>query len=331
MKPSPETVPPEQYFHRVVILRNPRSTRARDEMGLVQALTENFDPAAVTQLYTHTSAGKTRDWLAQALQDGLLGSRTLMAVIAGDGTLNHVVNNLLSDDRLKPRHRKTVILPLWGGNANDLARMLNGMPSRNQVVKLIKHGRVVAVHPIRFTLTSKKAKSQTHLALCYASFGASGAVAKAINDSEFRKVTLKTWPPLRFVREFVLVVKTLYRAPRFRIADGPEGRPRRLFERVFLNGPRLAKVERISLRLTDKHFYETSVTRMRLGALFSRALELSDRRFAQKMAETEATFTVLGDVLAQFDGEDTAIPAGTTVRASVNDTPFYALSLRLKE
>lgn len=327
---KPATVPPYKYFSRVVILRNPRSTRAQDEMGLVETLTGHFKPSQVHELHTHSDKGKAKDWVAGALKEKLLDPKTLVAVIAGDGTLNHVVNQLLTDKRLEPRHRRTAILPLWGGNANDLARMLNGMPSRAQVSRLIEHGKVVAVHPIEFNFKGKRTKLTNILALCYASFGASGAVAQAINESEFRRITLKTWPPLRILRELTLVIKTLNNAPRFKVADGPEGKPRRLFERVFINGSRLAKVERVALKLTDKHFYETSVTRMRLGAMFSRALELSDRRFSHKVAETEATFTVLSDVLAQFDGEDKEIPAGTTVTATVHDEPFYALSLRLK-
>jgi diacylglycerol kinase family enzyme len=323
-------LPPKQRFTRLVVLRNPNSTRARDEMGLVETLEEYFKESAVTTLYTHSKKGKPHHWLDEAARDGLLGPRTLLAVIAGDGTLHHVINTLLTNEELQPTARHTVVLPLWGGNANDLARMLNGMPSRNQVAKIMRSGKVVAIHPIEFTLSKGQGQPRKRLALCYASFGASAAVARAINESSFRKLTLKSWPPLRLVREFTLVVKTLNNAPRFLIADGEQGKQRRLFERVFINGSRLAKVERVALNLTDKHFYETSVSRMRLGALFSRALELSDRRFSHKVAETEATFTALSDVLGQFDGEDFDVPAGTTVKASVHDTPFYALSLRLK-
>lgn len=321
---------PNKHFDKLVVLRNPGSTRARDEMGLVYALESHFEDDQVYELFTHTDSGKTNDWLSEASKQNLLAPRTLLAVIAGDGTLNHVVNTILNDGNLKPRQRKTVILPLWGGNANDLARTLNGMPSRQQVHKIMRQGAVVAVHPIEFTLqTGKKTPSQ-RLALCYASFGASASVARAINASSFRKVTLKTWPPLRFVRELALVIKTLSQAPPFRVVDGPQGKPRRLFERVFLNGPRLAKVERASVRLTDQHFYVASVSRMRLGALLQRALELSDRRFARKEATKKMTFTVLSDILGQFDGEDTDIKANTNVTAEVHAEPFYALSVRLK-
>src|SRR6185437_8881055 len=94
-------------------------------------------------------------------------------IAAGDGTVNLIVDLLLHDPALTTEQRQTPILPLWGGNANDLANMLNGAATRSKLRRLLQHGHVVSIRPIICTLSTPGGSRQVYAAACYASFGAS--------------------------------------------------------------------------------------------------------------------------------------------------------------
>jgi len=54
------------------------------------------------------------------------------------------------------------------------------------------------------------------------------------------------------------------------------------------------------------------------------------KNLRDRFLRDQAQFTVTEATRAQFDGESIDIPAGTQVKVTLSERPFYALSLLLK-
>jgi diacylglycerol kinase family enzyme len=314
---------PQTSFRRCVILYNPASTRAAQGERSIEELRTLFPKELCTVLSTSAKGRKANANLLFKHADKL-GKHTLLVVIAGDGTVNMAVDALMHDPRSTESLRQTVILPLWGGNANDLAHMLNGSPRRMPLHDLLTKGQVVAVHPLRCELTNEDG-AQVRTAICYASFGASAYAAQALESLRGKKYK-HPFESLKFIYELGMVVRAMIRAPRFKIASGDD-EPHSVYDHVFMNGPRFAKVQGVSLKLTDKAFYHAEVERKRLSTIALHIMELTQKRAAKKVARTDAVSFVLRDATwAQVDGEIMYLRAGTSVRTFRSPMPFYALS-----
>src|SRR5689334_6949576 len=112
-------------FERCIVVRNPASTNSQRCRRWVSELRQAFPKAQITEVTTLPGGRAANQKLLQA-HARQLGPRTLLAIAAGDGTVNMVVEMLFDGGRFSAKALKTPILPLWCGNANDLAHMLCG-------------------------------------------------------------------------------------------------------------------------------------------------------------------------------------------------------------
>jgi diacylglycerol kinase family enzyme len=261
---------------------------------------------------------------AQARQ---LGPHTLLCIAAGDGTVGMVVEMLVQDPGIPEKARLTPIFPLWGGNANDLAHMLNGNAYRNRVHETLTKGAVIAVHPLECALTMPDGTVTTRIAACYASFGATAFVAARLNEHDVRHNPVRRLPGGRLVAEFVAGFLALARAPSFTVME--RGSEKVVYERTFTNGSRFAKMERLPLKLTDDAFMQHIVEEKQLHTVMPRLWRAMQKKFVAQFRENQVEFTVGRDIMAQFDGESAEIPAGTNVYISLASQPFWALSILL--
>lgn len=325
-------------FKQLIILRNPSSTQAARSQELATQLHGAFGDRRTLALETSPPAGKLptghHDMVSpcHALVEhaGKLGPHTLLAIAGGDGTVNESVNVLLADSSLSDSARRTVILPLWGGNANDLAYMLNGSVAKANVVTIMQSGRVIRVYPIFVEFRSPADQEVTsRLATNYISFGASAAAAQAINHSYHRTSRWHKIPGGRLARELFTIASAMLQAPRFRIRE--DGDSFRVYERAFINGPRFAKVERVALDLAEPQFSVATVERKRTSSLIFHTLRLTDKRYRNEMTATKAHFMVLDPVVAQIDGESLELPAKTDITIRVAENPVYVLSSRFDQ
>jgi hypothetical protein len=311
-------------FERFIVVVNPKSTNAHNTGRRVEELREITPSAEVIIIETSADGRLANMRLLQRYSD-MLGERTLLCIAAGDGTINNIIEGLLSDPKLSEKARKTPILPLWCGNANDLAHMLNGKAYKAKISTLVETGKLVKVYPICCTLTGKNGKSERRLAACYASFGASAFTTKVLAKTVRQPTVFHRWPVARLLQELSVVIGAMREAPPFRAREADQEKT--IYEYIFFNGPRFAKVEGVRRSLADRSFHKAIVERKRLGDVVSSILKLRSRH-AEVMAATQAAFTVLEATWAQFDGESADIPKGTTVEIAVADTPFYALATR---
>ncbi len=312
-------------FDRYIIMRNPDSTEAFRVASRIQELRKLAPEADITVF--DTVGGGVDANMPQFLSLATrLGPRTLLCIGGGDGTANLAITCLVHGSGLPDAARLTPILPLWCGNANDLAYILNGRPTTKPVGKVMGRGRVVHIRPLLCTLKSGHASS-THLAASYASFGASAFATQEMERTLRTKSPIRRFVVSRFGQEVIAALWALMRSPTFRVEEN--GKTRVIFERTHLNGSRFAKVIGLPLRLTDERFHRMTIEHKHLLSFALHVLGLVGDRQLSKKTIIKDSFIVRDDVWAQFDGEPVRIPAGTTVTISIAKQPFYALSTRL--
>jgi diacylglycerol kinase family enzyme len=315
-------------FRRVIILRNPVSTHADQAKQRIAEIRELFGAAQVEVIDTARGGAQSNRALLRK-HARKLGPQTLLCIAAGDGTVGMVIETLVHDAGIPDEARRTPVLPLWSGNANDLAHMLNGNAYRNRLHEVLTNGTVIAVHPLACVLTPARGAPTTRIAACYASFGATAFAAARLNEPALRKNPLRRIPGIRHIVEFVAGFGALRNSPTFTVEE--HGKTRNVYERTFTNGSRFAKVERLPLKLTDDAFLLHTLEEKRILTVLPRMWEAMQKRFVSRFRNERTEFTVQQDILAQFDGETAEIAAGTTVCITLSDRPFYALSLLLHE
>lgn len=311
-------------FKRFIVIANPKSTNAQNTARRIEELRALTPSAEVITVETSADGRRANMQLLRRFS-GMLGEHTLLCIAAGDGTINSIIEGLLSDPDLSEAARRTPVLPLWCGNANDLAHMLNGKAYKAKISTLVETGKLVKVYPICCTLTTTDGTSERRLAACYTSFGASAFTTKVLAKTVRQPTVFRRWPVARFLQELSIVIGAMRDAPPFQALE--DNQEKTIFEYIFFNGPRFAKVEGVKRSLADKSFHKAIVQRKRFSDILSSILKLRSRN-AQAMAATAATFTVLEPTWAQFDGESADISKGTKVEIAVADKPFYALATR---
>jgi diacylglycerol kinase-like protein len=318
-----------QRFERILVLCNPASTRAKEAWRHIQDLKE-LSPGDGWKIVETTGEGRKSN---QALLRELapdLGEHTLLCIAAGDGTVNMVIDLLLTDPALPEAARRTPILPLWGGNANDLAHMLNGRPWRTSLRTMLEQGSIIPIHPLQCELEGAGPGAPCrHLAACYASFGASAFAAHRLSQPNRRRHPLDAVPGGRVLKELVVVIKAMLDAPQINVGEGDQ--TTKFYEHIFLKGSRFAKVKGVRLDLTDPHFYHTVMRHKRARSLFFHIWELTRARPHKptRVAGDHAEFTLLDPAWAQFDGEVLELPARAHVTVTLSKRSFYALSTKL--
>lgn len=313
-------------FERLIIIRNPVSTDAHRAARRIRDLQKLCPTSEIIILDTKRGGRPPNLTLLQAYADKL-GEQTLLCIAGGDGTVNMFLDILLRDNALPDAARKTPVLPLWGGNANDLAYMLNGPPTRWTFRSLFTKGRIIAVRPLVCTMQHDN-ETTTHFAACYASFGASGFAMQELERMIRSRSPMRQPSVTRFGHELVEVFRLMFRAPTFTVSQG--GKKQVIFERIFLNGSRFAKVAATQLRLTEPRFHRNTAERKNLFTVFMRIFDSMRDLRGRRLTATHDQFTIHDTVWAQFDGEVVAIPAETIVTMEIAKQPFYALSTRLR-
>lgn len=313
------------HFDTCIVLRNPRSTRAETVARRIAALQKLFpaDAFTVLNMVPHDDTAN-RDLLYAAADR--LGAQTLLAVAGGDGTVNFATEALLSDPRFSSEQRQATVLPLWGGNANDLAVMLNGF-GRSAVKHILTTGKRVAVYPLCCDITTLGV-TRTYTAICYASFGASAVAAAALEAQRDTRITFHT-RARKFIHELSIISTALRQALPFTVEE--KNAPRTIYDRIFINGSRWAGVGAIPQRITDKQFLHITVEQKRIASLAFHITELLRKRpenYIVKAPET-VQFTLHESTWAQIDGEVMELLSGTHIRIALSDQPFYALSTLL--
>lgn len=313
-------------FDRFVIFANPRSSGRHTARRKLNELTDLFPNVPIRTFETATGGSKAYVALLHEHAE-LLGPRTLLCVAAGDGSINFLVEAMLLASSLSAEVRRTPIMPLWGGNGNDLASMLNGRVAKTSIQKVFTGAEIVPVRPLLFRMVRADGTVKERIACITASFGATAQAARRLNNGSYRKSQLHHVPGGRYLMEGLTVWLAVASSSVF--ATEQTGQVKRMYEYTFCNGPRMAKWYRVPIRLNDDQFF-LSKMEGRLPVISPAQLLLSFRRRASSGRLYKTTqLTVHEPVWAQFDGEPELIPADTRVHVCLSRRPFYAFSTQL--
>jgi diacylglycerol kinase family enzyme len=314
-------------FKQVLIIWNPASTNSRRINKRLKELYSIFDPEIITTIETSPDGREANRKLVLKHKDKL-GPKTLVCIGAGDGTVNLVAETLLSNPSLSDIMRSSVILPLWGGNANDLGNMLNGYSIFTPLEEIFNQGKIIDIKPLKVTLRHKGQKD-VRIAACYASFGATAYSAHRINNPPHRHNSLRNIPVLRVFRETYTVIRAFVDVPIFTTSDKNSEQKTKMYEYAFINGSRIAKIERMPVKLTENKFLVGKIYEKQLiVGLY--ILQIFRKRKGGYLTGEKQEFTIHRPTWLQLDGEVIEISPQTTVQVELNEYPFRALSKRLR-
>lgn len=312
-------------FERVVVIWNPASTNAKRLKKRTAEIKKLFAGKAEVTYIKTSSDGRAANKKIMTGSKALLGPKTLLCIAAGDGTVNLVIEALLSEPSFTNKMRQTPVLPLWAGNANDLAHMLNGYFLFGRVKSIVDNGEIIEITPLQVTLVHEK-KKEIRIAACYASFGATAYAADTINNPSHRKSKLRNIQGLRVLYEVKTVIRAFIDVPMFKIKEN--GSVSKIYEYALINGSRIAKVERLPVRLTDNGFYLAKIYRKHPIVLLY-ILQILRRRKFGRVTSNQSNFTLLEPTWLQLDGEVIKLQKNTEVEIKLSQKPFFALSKRL--
>lgn len=301
--------------YKLLFINNPKSSNSDRVRNRVSKLEKRLGH----KIKTITSE-KDLALFADKFARSLSNQQTLVLIGGGDGTVHQVVEATI---KLPIKKREKVVLfPIWGGNANDFANMLNGLGVGKNLLSFIKRGEVVSIHPLQVDLSTK----ETHYAICYASFGASAYAADILDKKgPARLGRFHNFPAMIVINETISVLKAFLQTHTFKA--NVNGQQVEIFEQAFTNGSRWAKVYKIPLNLTEKKFYKVAQP-TKNPAMLIRIFKLLTGKRVGEITDKPAKFTVEEAVLAQYDGEVSKVPANTTVKVCVSDKNVFALSTK---
>lgn len=314
-------------FSTILIFFNPKSTHAASTRRRIAEI-ERLMPGTPMAVIETSAGGHAEIERLVKAHAKKLGPSTLLCIAAGDGTTSQIIEAILTAKGLPGKARKTVVLPLWGGNANDLAHMLNGPAYKAKLHDILKEGRIVQIHPLQCDMTDQDRKTHTRLAACYASLGVSGFVAKRLVQPSYRLNPLHKIPGGTILMDILTVLSSIMGAPSFSIKE--HGDVRSIYELSFHNGSRMAKLERLPAKLTDEMFYLNQFENKKLLSVIPRFIEMTRKGVSQNLLRNYTSFTTQAESWAQFDGEPELIPAQTKVQVQLCPRPFNALTTLLR-
>ncbi len=305
-------------FTRAVLLINEHSTQAHG--AGVQARLGDIDTAFLGDVvHMKTSGDATQD---QARLQEVLRQGDVLCIAGGDRTINMAIG-ALTQEAIRDLH--VPIFPLWCGNGNDLAHILNGRADAQRPSSIMQNARRATVWPISFTL-SHGGDTTSHIAATHGGFGATGVAATKLNAESHRGRRGYGLKPFRLAYEGLAIAKAVREAEPFKIKEQNE--VKEIVEYTFANGPRMAKFGRPPVKLEAEAFFVTQVADKQPYTIANWLGQLVTGTLPPQYLEkgSSASFTILDHTIGHFDAEPKFINANTDVTVQHYHTPFYALT-----
>lgn len=311
-------------FKKFLVVINENSTNIKRSLKRLDEMSRIKTNKEIIMAHLSNDLTKNNDILHK--NKDFLGPNTVVCIAGGDGTVSFVIDKLVTDSRLNEDQKKSLILPLWGGNANDLAYMLNGLSWRKSLKKVLEKSKPVEIYPLILS-TNYRGKRSSQVAVCYVSFGASALFAKKLNDPENRKNLVKRSDSYRLAMEFNQFIKSFFKYDLSKIEK--DGEDIQMFEFLILNGSRLAKVERVPIKITGKDFYSVLYNNKKPSFVATEILKIIGKKEFGEKTSRPIEFVAKQNLWAQYDGEVKEIKKGTKVKIKKRAKPFRALSIKL--
>lgn len=311
-------------FTRCVVIVNPASTHYRMGKQRAKELKGLFGAKNFIIIETSQQDYEQTDQLLGKLM-GELDAKTLLCIAAGDGTIGLIVNLLLTRPEVPAAARRAVIFPLWGGNGNDFAYILNGSVKKANISQIVSEGNIIDVHPLKMTVT-ENSKQRSKLAVCYVSFGASARAAHIMSRPGHRRNYAYRRQSTRLISEMANVTVALMQSKPFLCEI--DGRQLTIFDLIMVNGSRMAKFSRLPMAIDKPAFYELRVQRKQPAMLPYAAKLIRSISARPQNGHTERQFVLRQAVWAQLDGEIQYIREYSKISVSSSQLSFRVLATK---
>lgn len=314
-------------FEQFLVVKNPSSTNAKLAARCIAELRRLF-PVIPLETITLTAQDHEMPYRFLEQYADKLGPSTLVCIAGGDGTAKAVVEALLMSGNLPSEARLSVVLPLWGGNANDLATMINGFGSPGKMKDIFGKGKLMPIYPLECIMRMQRKGRMVRLAACYISFGALANLSRRLNEPPHRKSWLHLIPGGRHLQELATTFGALVESPTFFVTEHGTKQP--TFEKLFANGSRIGRLQALPGQLNDNTFYQVDLETKNPIRVLGRLLEYATGRTPHHKLQRPTRFITHTGTWAQFDGEALFVPERTKVTIKLAREPFYTLSTKLK-
>jgi diacylglycerol kinase family enzyme len=316
----PETYVPE----RLLVVRNPYSSNSNRIGTEIDQLAENGWKVEVVN--TSPDIRCTEEEIHRTVRhgDAILGG-------GGDGTANQIGNILLGSALADHGLGHLPFIPLRGGNANDIAHMLNGKRSAPDIMA---HGRYTPVHALEVNVQEPDGKYWTKRALGYIGIGATAVASRRL---EGVKNTSNVWTRragYQQTREALATLRAIGQAKAFTVQeDNSELPPHELKDILALKGNRIAKYGRPHADIAQPEYERVLSRSGGLGRALLSMVLMQQGKAPGEMLSEPSVYTIHSHtgqkMLVQFDGEVQDMLSGSRVTLGLAPRPYYTLSTNL--
>jgi|GEM_PF-5906300 len=311
----------EHSFKRLVTLDNYQGTGAK-KPGPRRRIAELRDMFYNNHVNIPTSRSYQQDIdrIQNTLQEG-----DLFAVKGGDGTVQKAITALVMAGKPIP------LLTLEGGDIDDFAHMLHGSLGKAHIHQVIEKSRKVGILPIKTLIESDPGTEPRQvLSASYVSTGClSAKIAHQFNSKEYRQRFGYNNSGVRFIQKAATILNLARTAgSQTPISIKDEAGKRDVYDILFCNGDRMARLGQPPGELTDPNIYTNEIQDPRPLAIASWITRFTTGTLPRDYIEAGQSRTIelqSDNVPIQFDGETEHLPLGTTLTIASHDVPFYAL------
>jgi len=319
-------VPVNEYdFDRLLVFYNPVSENVKAAQAQIADLEQSyFGPKVDVKQTVSGGHEANQDLFAEHLREG-----DIFVLATGDGTLKTAIQTVAGYTELSEKIRRTPILPLGGGNANDMDVMLNDSRRRIAPSDILEAGRIVSISPVRCSLDAPGFEPYEHFAGSYVSLGTSARAAYALNQRQYRQSHLRKIPGFSKAHEFATVGRSLQDSRTFVVEHDNE--EREVAEILFPNGSRMAKYCRFPSRLTERGvIYHAEIGDLRPTSVAIGVGGLLMNRLTGEFQTDTLELTAQTTTFIQFDGESEMVYPGTRIAIGPADVAFRAITTRVR-
>ena len=316
-------------IERVVVVVNEHSTSAKETNKHIEDLKSSGYGSRITKpIETSADPRINYERFSEEFRDG-----DAIILAGGDGTAHDGIRTCLNDNLT---NKNIWVFPLWGGNANDGARMINGEQGSRTIADILDVAKPVEIHPIRINLKYDAGDEDNRISAFYAGFGLSATVAEKLDKKSYRdqrfydnpKIRKGFYEPRALMRAYGKASEFVLKST---VQDGST-RSNVFLERSFLNGSRMAGRKVSPIEISDRHIFEIAIREKKIDHLVPcLGKVLFGHIPAGRLIEPSDTvsFKTRNSISAHFDATAELIQPGTSVTIKRDERSFFVLSTKL--
>ena len=313
---NPEFTDLSNVEHAPAII-NPVSTTSKQGVRRLQKLITSA-PFTIEAIPTSINPNITKAIIAASLEES-----DLLLIVAGDGTFKHIVDTVVANN-LSEQAKRTPIMSLGGGNAEDGYKAGHTPLHRRHPEKVLEDGRIVETYPIRFDIANNQGEKTVHAAAFYATLGASALASSDnfLNSPKHRNSWMRQTLIGRSISEPLVAAKALLSAQINTVMEN--GNPRNFYEEIYANSHIMAKYLHFGTRLTSREIYHALIPEKQpLTIVRSFIQGLKSTLPGDMITPTDnINFQTIHPLWSQCDGEAFLIPANNDVSIQLHDYPI---------